>query len=121
LDHIAKPKIKKRAISKWRKNLKVLSKRSNVYCKLSGIITEADWNSWSLHEIRPYLDVAMHAFGPDRLMFGSDWPVCTLSGTYSDVYNLILNYLEPFSEEHQNAIMGGNAINFYQLNSVVSR
>ncbi|MGH9194517.1 MAG: amidohydrolase family protein, partial [Acidimicrobiia bacterium] len=82
LDHLAKPEIRQREIRTWRQDLRRLATRENVFCKLSGLVTEAEWNRWTIAELRPYLDVAFDCFGPKRLMIGSDWPVCTLAADY---------------------------------------
>ena len=113
LDHIAKPYIKKKEIKPWALQIKELAKNQNVYCKLSGIITEADHKNWNAREIFPYLDIVFSAFGSDRLTFGSDWPVCLLAGSYEQVLNLIEEYLKNESEETKEKIFYKNAISFY--------
>lgn len=115
LDHIAKPAIRSGGTSPWAQQIKLLATSPNVYCKLSGLITEADWRTWRQTDFTPYLDVAFDAFGADRLMYGSDWPVCLLAGTYHDVRNLLTSYLVGLPEEQQNKILGGNAVKFYGL------
>lgn len=115
IDHIAKPAIRTRAISPWAEQMRALAEHPHVYCKLSGLITEADWRNWSESDIRPYLDVVVEAFGPDRLMFGSDWPVCLLAGTYQSVKSLIVNYIRELPARQQENILGLNAIRFYGL------
>ena len=115
LDHLAKPSIKDGILEPWSKEIKLLAAFPNVYCKVSGMVTEADWQQWQPSDFKPYLDVVFEAFGTDRIMIGSDWPVCTIAGSYSEVINLVENYISSFSEEEKNAIMGENAARFYRL------
>ncbi|PKQ64290.1 amidohydrolase [Labilibaculum filiforme] len=116
LDHIAKPEIKDQKIEIWAEGIQKLASFPNVSCKLSGIVTEADWANWTEADIIPYLNVVFDAFGPERLMIGSDWPVCTLAGSYQKVMNLIIEKIKKYTTSEQEAILGGNAIEFYQLN-----
>lgn len=116
LDHIAKPEIKDQKIEAWADGIRKLASFPNVSCKLSGIVTEADWKNWTEADIIPYLNVVFDAFGAERLMIGSDWPVCTLAGSYQKVMNLIIEKTKEYSTTEQEAILGGNAIKFYQLN-----
>jgi L-fuconolactonase len=109
LDHIAKPKMAERLLSPWKEDLYELAAFPNVYCKLSGMVTETNWKQWQPVDFHPYLDVVLKAFGPDRLMIGSDWPVCTLSGDYKSVMNIVTNYLP------EEAILGDNCARFYQI------
>ena len=115
LDHLAKPYIKQQKIKNWASDIKELAKYKNVYCKLSGIVTEADWNHWQFENFKKYLTVAFDTFGSDRLMFGSDWPVCLLAGSYEHVVKIIDLFIENLEQEEKNNIMGGNACNFYNL------
>lgn len=115
LDHIAKPKIKNAQLNPWQKNIRSLAKRDNVSCKLSGMVTEADPQNWNEQQIQPYLETVLSAFGPQRLMFGSDWPVCLLATDYSQWSKLIQNYIAPLSGVEQAAIMGENASRIYKL------
>lgn len=115
IDHLAKPEIKGARISEWAGHMRTIAQNPNVYCKVSGMITEADWQTWRSEEFRPYLDVVFDAFGPDRLIFGSDWPVCLLAGTYSRVKQLIVDYLADFPETDRAKIFGANAVHFYGL------
>lgn len=115
LDHLAKPSINAGEIDEWSRKLRELAKNRNVYCKLSGLVTEANWKSWSAETFRPYLDVAFDTFGTDRLMFGSDWPVCLCAATYKQVKELIENYTRDFSPSEQENIFGLNAARFYGL------
>lgn len=115
LDHLAKPYIKDKKLEPWKKDLKELATFENVWCKLSGLITEAEWDTWIYEDIRPYLDVALEAFGPDRLMFGSDWPVCTLSGTYDQVKAVVERWATTLSETEQTHFWYQNSVEAYKL------
>jgi L-fuconolactonase len=115
LDHLAKPPIKSGAIDDWRRGMRKLAAFSNVYCKLSGLVTEADWHAWKPADLRPYLDVAFECFGPSRLMIGSDWPVCTVAASYSQVMDVVKDYVRKFSAEERVAVLGGNAATFWRL------
>jgi L-fuconolactonase len=115
LDHLAKPPIKSSALDVWAHGIRELASFPNVFAKLSGLVTEADWQSWKPEEIRPYLDVAFECFGPNRLMIGSDWPVCTVAAPYARVVNLIKDYLSGRPAEEREAVLGGNAANFWRL------
>ena len=115
LDHLAKPSIKAGQIDAWANNIRALARNQNVYCKLSGLVTEANWKNWNAETLRPYLDVAFEAFGTDRLMFGSDWPVCLLAASYSQVKEVIENYTRDFSPSEKENIFGLNAARFYGL------
>jgi L-fuconolactonase len=116
LDHIAKPFIRKKEIEPWASGIKSLAENANVYCKISGIITEADHQNWKPQDIYPYLDIVFEAFSVDRLLFGSDWPVCLLAGSYEKVFNLVNEYTNNFPEENKEKIFGKNAISFYNIN-----
>ncbi|MES2454339.1 MAG: amidohydrolase family protein [Bacteroidota bacterium] len=115
LDHIAKPDIKGQILEGWEKDIRDLAKVDNVYCKVSGLVTEADWANWKPEDFKPYLDVIFEAFGPERVMYGSDWPVCLLAGSYAQVKELVNQYVSKFSDEEQDLFWGGNAIRFYNL------
>jgi L-fuconolactonase len=115
IDHLAKPYIKKQEISRWSNFMAEIAKNQHVSCKLSGMVTEADWQNWSKKDFFPYLDVAFEQFGPDRLLFGSDWPVCLVAANYTQVKNLIEEYLVPWGDEVQAKVMGANAVTFYSL------
>ena len=117
LDHLAKPEIKSGTINAWNKGMAELAVYPNVYCKLSGLVTEADWNRWKPEDMRPYLDVAFERFGANRLLIGSDWPVCTLAGSYARVMGLVKDYLSGHPEQEREAILGGNARRFWRLNA----
>jgi len=115
LDHIAKPLVKDGLISPWDEQLRTLARCPNVTCKVSGMITEADWSGWKEPDFDRYLDVVMEAFGADRLMYGSDWPVCNLAGTYQQVHSLAARFAERLSETEQAGFWGTNATEFYGL------
>ena len=121
LDHIAKPLIKEGVLFPWRDDLRELASFPNVYCKLSGMVTEAEWGKWEPEIFQPYLDVVFGAFGTERLMIGSDWPVCMLSADYDVTMRIVLAYLKQFSLEIQNAILGGNCARFYHIDSTPSK
>lgn len=115
VDHIAKPSIKDRAFSRWREDLAALSQYENVYCKLSGMVTETTWRAWMAGDFTPYLDIVLGAFGPERVMIGSDWPVCTLSGDYCPVMDIVIDYAQRFLPEIRDLILGGNCARFYRV------
>ncbi|PWT77444.1 MAG: amidohydrolase [Bacteroidetes bacterium] len=115
IDHCAKPDIKVRNLHDWRNNIRTIAGNGNVYCKLSGLFTEATWKSWSPGDFYPYLDVVFEAFGVDRLMFGSDWPVMLLSGMYVQWKSLLEKYMENLREEDKEKVFASNAIQFYNL------
>ena len=115
LDHIAKPYIKDKKIDQWAKHINQLAAHQNVNCKLSGLLTEADWNHWQEEDFTAYLTVIMKAFGADRLMYGSDWPVCLLAGSYPHVVRIVENFISSLSTDDQKKIMGQNAHHFYNL------
>lgn len=115
IDHLAKPNIKAGEIDHWEKAIRAIARQQNVYCKLSGLITEADWQHWRYDDLLPYLDVVVEAFGTKRIMYGSDWPVCLLAGGYEQVVNIMERYFSAFSTEEQALFWGGNAARFYQI------
>jgi len=115
IDHIAKPLIKDGIVSPWKEDIAALATFPNVYCKLSGMVTEADWNTWTPENIRPYLDVIMEAFGPERILIGSDWPVCLVAGKYSEVMQVVTDYISTFTEKEQALMLGGNAVKAYKI------
>lgn len=115
LDHIAKPPIRSGQIDPWRGLIRDLAANPNVWCKVSGLVTEADWKGWSPSHFRPYLDVVFEAFGVDRVMFGSDWPVALLAGTYQRVYDLAHEYVHLLGADAEAKFFGGNAAKFYHL------
>jgi L-fuconolactonase len=115
LNHIAKPLIKDQIQQPWAEQIKVLGRYPNVYCKLSGMVTEADWKAWTPAHFEPYLNDVLEAFGTDRLMIGSDWPVCKVAGEYEQVMQLVQDYMGKLSATEQQKIMGENAVKFYGL------
>ncbi len=115
IDHIAKPDIKNKNIGKWEKGMRSIAQYPNVYCKVSGMVTEANWHSWVLSDFKPYLDVVFEAFGPGRVMFGSDWPVCNVAGGYQQMLSVVKNYTSTLSADEQARFWGRNAMEFYNL------
>lgn len=115
LDHLAKPAIKQGNIKEWKRDLKHFAQHPNVYCKVSGMVTEGDWNNWEATQFTPYLDAVTEAFGIDRLVYGSDWPVCLLAATYRQQLSIVQNYFKTFSATEQAQVFGGNAAQFYNL------
>ncbi len=115
IDHLAKPEVEAERIDEWERWMCELSDREHVHCKLSGLVTEADWSNWTKSDLVPYLDVAWDVFGPDRLMVGSDWPVCTLAAEYNEVLEIVEAFVDDKTEEVQNKMFGETAMNFYNL------
>lgn len=115
INHIAKPYIKDGFFDGWKILMKEISKYENVHCKMSGMITEADFKTWTPSQIEPYMDVVLNAFGSERILFGSDWPVCLVAGNYTAVKELVTDFIATLSSTEQTDIMGKNAIKFYNL------
>jgi L-fuconolactonase len=115
VDHLAKPNIRAKDLGGWSSRMRAMALHPNVFCKLSGLITEADWHDWSADDCKPCLDLVFEAFGADRLMFGSDWPVCLLAGSYRQVKELISNYMRQFDRADRENVFGLNAARFYGL------
>lgn len=115
LDHIAKPFIRDRSIHPWKEQMAELAQYPNIYCKLSGMVTEADWEAWQPADFENYMEVALEYFGEDRLMFGSDWPVCLLAGSYTEVFGLVNKFIGSKNASLRSKIFGENAIRFYGL------
>ena len=115
LDHIAKPAIRDGIISPWREDLQKLADLPNVFCKLSGLVTEAKWGKWQADEFHRYLDIVIAAFGTGLVMIGSDWPVCILSGDYASTIRIVTDFAQQFSAEVRDAILGGNGARFYGI------
>ncbi len=113
LDHLGKPPIASKELDNWKEQIEILAKFPNVYCKASGMITEADWNTWKSSDFTRYLDVIFNSFGIKRILYGSDWPVCLLAAEYEEQLSIVENYISSFSSEEKKAIMGENAIRFY--------
>lgn len=115
LDHIAKPDIKNHRIKEWSEQIRILAKHPKIYCKISGMITEADFRNWTYEDIMPYMEVAIDAFGINRLCFGTDWPVCLVAGSYKEVYEVVDRFIAGFSEDEKEKIMGKNTADFYKI------
>jgi L-fuconolactonase len=115
LDHIAKPDIREHQVSPWREDLKRLAEFPNVFCKLSGLVTEAKWKQWQPEEFHRYLDIVIETFSTDRVMIGSDWPVCTLSGDYVSTMRVVTDYVRRFDPTIRDAILGDNCARFYRI------
>jgi len=117
LDHLAKPPIKTGELREWERGIRELAKFPNLMAKLSGLVTEADWQAWTPEQITTCIDIAFECFGADRLMIGSDWPVCTLAGTYGRVMGIVMEYVERRAGEEREAVLGRNAERFWRLDS----
>ena len=115
LDHIGKPKIKENILSPWRESIAELAKRENVFCKISGMVTEADFKQWTPNQLQPYADEILDSFGAERVMFGSDWPVCLVASEYDQWLNTVNSFIKQLSKNEQELIMGGNARRVYGL------
>jgi len=115
IDHLAKPKIKDQSINDWLPQLKAAAQHENIFCKLSGMITEADWQNWKPADLKPYVEAALEAFGPRRCMYGSDWPVCELAGSYAQVHSALTEVLGPISNSEGYEIFEGTARRFYGI------
>lgn len=115
LDHLGKPDIKGHEIKEWKENIRILAAHPKIYCKLSGMITEADYMRWTSDDIVPYLDVVGEYFGTDRLCFGSDWPVCLVAGSYEKMMHVVEKWSDQFSSEVKNNIFGNNTERFYKI------
>lgn len=115
IDHIAKPYIKKKEVNDWAKDIAAVAMHDNVWCKVSGMVTEADWKNWQEADFTPYLDIVFEAFGTKRVMFGSDWPVCNVAGGYDRMINIVKNYTSKLSAEEQDNFWGNNAMEFYNI------
>lgn len=115
IDHLAKPHIKAQELDEWKYGIQAMAEHGNVHLKVSGMVTEADWGNWRKEDFRPYLDCVVEAFGTDRLMYGSDWPVCLVAASYEEMLAIVQVYFSQFSKEEQAAIFGGNAVRFYNI------
>ena len=115
IDHLAKPYIKDKKIDEWKKDIQQVAQYENVYCKISGYITEADLKHWKKEDFMPYFDIVVELFGTNRIMFGSDWPVCLAGGDYNEVVNIVKDYFSSFTQQEQAQFFGLNAIEFYNL------
>ena len=116
IDHMAKPPIASGEFQEWSKEFRPLAKFPNIYCKLSGLVTKANWNSWRTDDLRPYIDYALDSFGPDRMMFGSDHPVCLLAASYERVLESFREALKDLNDDERTKIFRENALGFYRLN-----
>lgn len=115
IDHIAKPNIKEGQFDDWKQDIEAVARQYNVCCKVSGMVTEADWYNWKDEDFKPYLDTVFEAFGTNRVMFGSDWPVCMVAGGYSKMIKMVKSYTSKMTENEQQMFWGQNAVNFYNL------
>lgn len=115
IDHIAKPLIKNGEITEWKKDIAAIAKHENVSCKISGMVTEADWKKWKYIDFKPYLDAVVESFGTKRIMYGSDWPVCLVASGYDEMLGIVKKYFSSFSVNEQKLFFGGNATQFYNL------
>ena len=115
IDHIAKPDIKNSLIENWENGIRALAAMPNVYCKISGMVTEANWQTWTKEDLFPYLAVVTDAFGTNRLLYGSDWPVCLVAAGYHEMMEPVKDFFTHFSADEQEAVFGKNAIEFYHL------
>ena len=115
LDHIAKPLIRDGIVEPWASRLREMGKRENVWCKVSGLITEGDWGAWTSESLKPYLDTVVEAFGPQRLLAGSDWPVCLVAGSYGRWFQVLDEYFAEYSVSERKAIFGETAVKVYKL------
>lgn len=115
IDHIAKPDISKGVMEEWVKNIQAIAAFPNLYCKVSGMVTEANWSCWKKEDLYPYLDMVTESFGTDRLLYGSDWPVCLLAASYERMMEPVKEYYSNFSATEQAALFGGNAAAFYHV------
>ncbi|ALJ01759.1 amidohydrolase (plasmid) [Rufibacter tibetensis] len=115
IDHLAKPYIRSGEVEQWKRDIKSIARYGNVWCKVSGLVTEADWRNWNKGDFIPYLESAVEAFGVERLMYGSDWPVCLVAGAYGEILGIVEEYFSSFSKTEQAALLGGNAASFYHL------
>ncbi len=115
IDHLAKPYIRRKELEPWKKEISAIAAYPNVSVKVSGMITEAEWRNWKKADFLPYIDTVVEAFGTGRLLFGSDWPVCLVAGSYAQVVNLVKDYFSSFTASEQEQVFGGNAIQFYKL------
>ncbi len=115
IDHIAKPSIATGDLDQWKKYMRVLAGHANVWCKVSGMVTEARWHDWKYEDFVPYLDAVVEAFGVDRLLYGSDWPVCNVAATYDEQFSIVDRYFSAFSDAEKRMVLGDNARGFYNL------
>lgn len=115
IDHIAKPAIRDKSIVEWKKWMTTIASHGNVYCKLSGMVTEADWRRWTYEDLEPYMDVVLETFGPQRMVYGSDWPVCLVAASYEKQMSSVMKFIDKLTASEKTNILGENAIRFYHL------
>jgi L-fuconolactonase len=115
IDHIAKPGIKSKSIADWKKKMTAIGRYENVYCKLSGMVTEADWKKWKYKDLEPYMQTVLNAFSTRRLVYGSDWPVCLVAANYETQFGVVKQFIKSLSGDEQQMILGENAVRFYHL------
>jgi L-fuconolactonase len=115
VDHLAKPELRKKAVDEWKKGMNALASCDIVYCKVSGRVTEASWKQWRYEDFTPYLDVVSNGFRAERMLFGSDWPVCLVAASYEQVIGIVERYFSTFTKNEQDLIFGKNAVTFYNL------
>ena len=115
IDHLAKPRIREQSLTDWEADFRAAARCENIHCKLSGMVTEADWKNWKPSDLKPYIDIALDAFGPSRLMYGSDWPVCELAATYEQVYDALTENISALSNSEKEQILGKTATRFYGI------
>ncbi len=115
LDHVGKPNLREPSPERFLRQLRPIADLPNVVCKLSGLVTEANWQSWTKEDLRPFIDGAVELFGTERLLFGSDWPVCLLAGSYRDVFGVVDEYFQSFSAAERAALFGENATRVYRI------
>jgi L-fuconolactonase len=116
IDHLSKPRIRDGAIEQWTREIRAAAEYPNLYCKLSGMVTEADWDNWTAADLRPYVETALEAFGAERCMYGSDWPVCELAADYGQVRQALVDCLGSLTPTEERRIFGETAVEFYKLN-----
>jgi L-fuconolactonase len=117
VDHVAKPDIKRRSFDEWARGMRQLAAHDNVWCKLSGMVTEGQWSDWKRDDFAPYIETVLDAFGARRCMIGSDWPVCTVAASYADVIGIVRSYIASLSNAEQESVLGATAVEFYGLGS----
>ncbi len=115
IDHLAKPFIRQHQIKPWKQHIQQIAMHENVFCKISGMVTEADWKSWKATDFSPYMETIWESFGPKRVLYGSDWPVCLLAATYEKQFEIVRQFISPFSPAEKKGILGENATRFYHL------
>jgi len=115
VDHLSKPEIKNGEWKEWKKLIAPLAERELVYCKISGMVTEADWKKWTPEDLKPYLEISLELFGPERMMFGSDWPVCLVAAEYEEVFKVVDDFSSQLSPFEKDKIMGETAAEFYKV------